>query len=127
MLKRFLTLALIGLVINLACATSVPATTAAEKETRFAEKVKAHISQLGIGPQARIEVKLRDNTKLKGYVSEIGEQYFVITNPATGAATPVPYPQVKQAKGNHLSSTAQGLILLGAIIAVGILVASQTR
>ncbi len=34
----------------------------AEKETRFAEKVKDGISKLGTGPDARIEVKLRDKT-----------------------------------------------------------------
>jgi hypothetical protein len=35
--------------------------------------VKEGIHKLGTGLDARIEVKLRDKTKLKGYVSEAGE------------------------------------------------------
>ena len=51
---------------------------------RFAEKVKAGIGKLGTGTDARIEVKLRDKTKLKGYVSESVEDSFVIVDEKTG-------------------------------------------
>jgi hypothetical protein len=47
------------------------AANTASKESIFVTKVKSDIAKLGIGPAARVEVKLRDNTKLKGYVSEV--------------------------------------------------------
>ena len=52
-----------------------------------------------MGKGALVRVKLRDGTKLAGYVSEANENSFVIVDSKTGAATNVPYPQVKQVKG----------------------------
>src|SRR5438067_2261831 len=78
-----------------------------DKAAREAEKVKAAISKLGTGPAARVEVKLKDRTKLKGYVSELNDYHFVVTDDKTGIATAVAYPQVKQVKGNNLSTGAK--------------------
>jgi hypothetical protein len=94
-----------------------------EKEIRFAEKVKAGISKLGTGTEARIEVKLRNKTKLKGYVTEAGEDSFVIVDEKTSATSRVTYSQVKQVKGNNLSKGAEiaigvGVILLPILIVV---------
>ena len=69
--------------------------------------------ELGTGPDARIEVRLRDKSKLKGYVSKVGEDSFVIADPKTGTETAVPYPAVTKATGKNLST--------GAIIAISIL------
>ena len=94
-------------------------TNVKSKEAKFAAKVKADIAKLGTGPEARIEVKLRDKTKLKGYVGEAGEDSFVIVDDRTGTHARVPYPQVKQAKGrNNLSGDKIGIILVIALIVV---------
>ena len=66
-----------------------------------AEKVKAAIAKLGTGFEARIEVRLQDKTKLKGYVSEANDDYFVVVDDNTGAPTQVAYSQVKQLKGKN--------------------------
>ena len=98
-----------------------PATaTDSEKETKLVEKVKAGITKLGTGPNARIEVKLRDKTKLRGYVSELSDGHFVVVDEKTGAATQVAYPQVKQVRGNNLSTGAK--IAIGIGIAVFIII-----
>jgi len=68
--------------------------------------------KLGTGKDARVKIKLRNGTKLKGYVSEINDESFFVVEDSTGATTEVPYPQTKQVKGNNLSS--------GAKIAIGI-------
>ena len=90
--------------------------TKEEKDAQFAEKVKQGISKLGTGVDARIEVKLRDKTRLKGYVSEAGEDSFVIVDAKTGAPSRVTYPQVKQVKGNNLSRAAEIAIGVGVIV-----------
>lgn len=112
MFKKYLTLALAVLVINLSLGVSVFAGRKADKEARFAEKVKASVARLGTGENARIEVKLKDGAKLKGYVSEIGDAGFVVTNAETKTATPVSYSNAKQVKGNNLSN--------GVYLAIGI-------
>jgi hypothetical protein len=72
MLKKVLFLVLVAFLLGIAGVTPAHAESKEQKETRFAAKVKG-IHKLGTGPDARIEVKLRDKTKLKGYVSEAGE------------------------------------------------------
>jgi hypothetical protein len=88
--------------------------------------VKKGISKLGTGAEARIEVKLRDKSKLKGYVSEAGEDSFVIVDEKTGATSTVTYLQVKHLKGNNLSTAAEiaigvGVILLPIVIVVALI------
>lgn len=89
-----------------------------EKAAELAARVKADIAKLGTGPDARIFVKLRDKTKVAGFVSQIGEDSFVITDLKNGATTTVPYPAVTQAKGKNLSTGATIAIAVG--IAVGV-------
>jgi hypothetical protein len=91
-----------------------------EQEARLIQKVKTAITKLGTGRDARVELKLHDKTKLKGYISEIGDQSFAVVDTKTGSATTVTYAQVKQVKGNNLSTGAA--IAIGIGIGVGILV-----
>jgi hypothetical protein len=98
----------------------VPAYAASkeEKEARFAEKVKTNILKLGIGESARVEVKLRDKTKLKGYISAANGESFTVTDSKTGTVTTVAYPQVKSVKGNNLSTGAKIAIGVGIVAAI---------
>jgi hypothetical protein len=129
MFKKLLSALLVGLLIQLACIQPASAATNPEKDARLAEKVKAGVAGLGTGPQAVIEVKLRDKTKLKGYISEATDDYFVVVD-ATGNPTQVAYPQVKSVKGNNLSTGAKiaiGVALIGGIFLVAILLLKQTK
>lgn len=122
MTRKLPALTLIVLLVNLLCVAPVTATTKPENKegnAKFAEKVKTEIAKLGTGPDARIEVSLRDKRKLKGYVSEADETHFAVVDAKTGAATKIEYPQVRKVKGNNLSTGAQ--IALGIAVAVGIL------
>lgn len=119
MFRKYVSLALVGLLLNLTFYSTAMANT--EKEAKFAEKVKANIAKLGTGQDAKIEIKLKDGTKLKGYVSEVKESSFIVMNEKTGMTSEVPYPQVKQVKGNNLSNgvkIAIGLIILILILAL---------
>lgn len=122
MFKKYLTLFLSILIINLSLGASVFAGTKGNKTAENAEKVKTRILKLGTGTDARIEVKLRDNTKLKGYVSEIKENSFVVIDDKTGNASEVPYPNAKQIKGNNLSTGVKIVIGVGIVLAVIILI-----
>lgn len=123
MLKKYLTLFLTILIINFSLGASVFAGTREEKEVKFVEKVKVNVAKLGTGKDARITVKLRDKTKLKGYVSEIKENSFVVVDDKTGKASEVPYPSAKQIKGNNLSTGAKIAIGVGIAVAIVIIVA----
>ena len=118
MLRRILSLALAASLLGVAGAKPAYADSKAEKEARFAEKVKAGISRLGTGTEARVELKLRDKRKLKGYISEAGADGFSVVDAKTGVATTVTYPQVQKVKGHNLSTGAKIAIGLGVAVAV---------
>ena len=116
MFRKLVTLLIVALVINLAGVRLVYADSKEEKQARFAEKVKANVLKLGSGESTRVRVKLRDQAKLEGYISDAGAETFTITNRKTGVATTVAYPQVKSVQGNNLST--------GAKIAIGVGIAA---
>ncbi|MCI0390788.1 MAG: hypothetical protein MOB07_18740 [Acidobacteria bacterium] len=109
-----------SLVLALFCAPSVFGESKAEKEEQRTEKVKAGIARLGIGNEARVKVKLRDGRKLAGYIKEAGDDSFVIADLKDGATITVPYPDVAQVKGHHLSKGAK-IAIISLSIAVGVL------
>jgi hypothetical protein len=118
MLKKVLSLSLVGWLFGMVALVPVEAKTDASKEARFAEQVKESIHKFGTGEAARVEVKLKDKTKLKGYVAEAGEAGFSVVDAKTGVATHVAYPQVQKVKGNNLSTGAKIAIGLSAVVAV---------
>ncbi|HJR07864.1 MAG TPA: hypothetical protein VJ842_11425 [Pyrinomonadaceae bacterium] len=125
MLKKVLSLVLAALIVNTAGASPVFAASKAEKEARFIEKVRVGVGKLGTGEKARVEVKLRDHTKLKGYVGEAGAESFVVVNAKTGAATTVPYAQVGQVRGNNYSTGVEIAIGIGLIVGIILLVVAS--
>jgi len=117
MWKKIASLAIVTTLIPDLCASSASASPKNEPNPKTVEKIHASILKLGTGPAARIEVKLRDKTKLKGYVDRVGDADFSIVDDKTGAATDVAYPQVKHVKGNNLSTGAKIAIGVVAFIA----------
>jgi hypothetical protein len=96
MLKRLARVVLAGLVLNFVCSAPVLAHGGQDKEAKRIAKVKKEIAELGTGPKAKVEVKLRDKTKRTGYVSAIGDEQFAVTDEKTNTATNVSYAQVEK-------------------------------
>ena len=116
MLRRICSVMLSALLLQ-AAAIPAFAATSAEKEAKRAEKVRTQLVKLGTGKDARVRVELRDKTKLEGYVSAADADTFTVTDNA-GKSTTVPYPQVKKAQGNNLSTGAK--IAIGVGIGAGV-------
>lgn len=106
------------LTFTLLCEQSVLAGSNSGERASLAQKVKAGIVKLGVGESSRVSLKLRDKTKVAGYVSEIGDESFVVTDLENGALTTVAYPDVVQVKGNNLSTRTK--VIIGVAIAVGV-------
>lgn len=125
MLKKYtaLTVALL-LALTLVGQRQALASSKAEKEARYTERVKAGILKLGVGRQARVTVKMNDKTKVVGYISEIQNEYFVVTDMNSAATTTLAYAGVTQVKGNNLSTGAKIAIGVGIAVAVIIILYS---
>ena len=105
-LRKYLSLVLVGSVLNLTFYSTAMANTV--QEARFAEKVKAKIAKLGVGSYIKVKVKLKDGTKLKGYVRAIKDSSFIVMNEKTATAIEVPYLQIKQFKGKDADKIFTG-------------------
>jgi hypothetical protein len=117
MTKRLISLTLALLLAHVGAA-AVSAKTKAEKDVELAGKVRQAVRSLGTGEQARVNVKLRDGSKLEGYVAGAGDSSFTVVSAKTGVARVVAYPQVGQVKGNNLSTGAKIAIGVGVVVAV---------
>lgn len=104
MFKQIVAETVIVFLLNLAFTPSALAFDKASKQAKLAAKVKKGIAKLGTGKDAKVKLKMKDGTKLKGYVSEINEASFTVTDPEIGTSTVVPYPSAKQVRGNNLST-----------------------
>ena len=104
------------LTLSTICQQTASANSKPYKDARFDQKIKAAIEKLGTGQSSQINIKLRDKTSLTGYVSEIGDTSFVVTDLKSAEATTVAYPEVVQVKGNNLSTRTK-IIIAAAVIA----------
>lgn len=114
-MQRNISLTLVVLLMQL---FFVYPTFAGTKEEKLAEKVKTGIAKLGTGPEAKIKVKLKDKTKIEGYITESNENQFVVMNSKTGQPVQVSYSNVKQVKGNNLSTGVKIIIGIAIVFAV---------
>lgn len=85
-LKRLLSLSLLAAICGSSFVVSAAVPNDDEKQ---AEKTRVEIRKLGTGPDAQVELELRDKTKVKGYVSEANENDFVVVDPNTKTSTTV--------------------------------------
>lgn len=125
MLRRSMILTIFVLFLNLVLSPSVWASGNTEKGIKLAEKVKTNISKLGTGANARIKLKLKDGTKIKGYISEVSEDSLVVQNEKTGLSERIAYTSVKQVKGNNLSTGVKIAIGVGIFILVIVIAATS--
>lgn len=115
---KSLSIMLMGLLVWTTCARASYAGPKQGQSGRRAEQVKSSLGKLGVGESARVEVKLRDGTRLKGYIREAGEDSFVVVDRQTGAARVVTFEQVDKIKGRGLSTGAKVAIGFGIAAAV---------
>jgi hypothetical protein len=114
MREKLRSLIVLSLLFSLVCYTSVRASSNPE------EDVKAAPAKPGAGPDARVEIKLLDKTKLKGYLSQLNDEHFMAAEGRDGAVTRIAYPQVQKSKGrNHLTGdTVLAIVILVVLFAV---------
>jgi hypothetical protein len=100
------------LVIYGLCLPELTRAQTAAKDLQSQGKIKAKVQELG---NTRVEVKLQDQTKLKGQVSSIDNDGFSITDAKSGVSQRVAYADVTEVKkaGGGLS-TKTWLIIGGA-------------
>jgi small nuclear ribonucleoprotein (snRNP)-like protein len=78
-----------------------------------AASVKARMQKIGVGDRTLVNVKLKDGTELRGYLSRIEDNSFTITDKNTKKATSASYGDVLSFARKGLSTTAKVVIIVG--------------
>ena len=94
------------------------------------EAVKSRVARLGVGAKAKATIRLKNGTKVKGYIAQADEEDFVVRDRKTDAPTTIRYADVLKVEDNKGHSTARNIAIgvavgVGAVLAViGILIST---
>ncbi len=117
MIRKYLSLVLIGLML---CGVNLHNVSARTRTDNALEKIKTDVYRLGIGKKSTVIVKLKDGTKIQGYISQTLEDSFDVIDAKTNQPTTVLYTNVVQIKKQGSSKGVK--TLLGVAIVAGIVV-----
>ena len=87
-------------------------------QTAAVEQTKIQVAKLGVGEKAKATITLKDGKKIKGYISRVGEEDFVVRDRKTDVPTTIRYADVAKIEGNRGHSTAKH-VGIGVGIGVG--------
>ncbi|HEX8423788.1 MAG TPA: hypothetical protein VF634_10275 [Pyrinomonadaceae bacterium] len=124
MKRKYLSFALVALLLQTfagvpsAAAAVVAKKTQAERDAQTVEQVKVKVARLGVGERARVTVKFKDGTKLKGYIAQGKEEEFIVRDRKTDEPRVVLYRDVARVESNRGHSTARN-IAIGTAVGVG--------
>ena len=129
MSKRIFSIMLSGMVLAAAfgvqpagAQTGNVGSQASAGDTQAIDKTRAKVQKIGIGKDARVEVKLRDNTKLKGYISASNQDSFTVTNKKTGASQIIVYADAVEVKKHGGGLSTRSWIIIGGVAAAVVIV-----
>ena len=115
MFRRAFAIMLSGILLATAFGFQ-PALAQTASDTQAVQKVRARVQKIGVGRNARVEVKLRDNTQLKGYISAADQDSFTVIDSKTGSTRTVSYADSSSVKKAGSGLSAKSWIILGAAV-----------
>ena len=111
MIKTHLAIALS--VILTAMSFGLPATATAQSTTEI-EKIRANVQTLAATKDSQVQVKFRDQTKLKGYIDSVEPVSFTLRDPKDGTSQSIAYSEIESvSKAGGGISTKTWLIVGG--------------
>ena len=111
MIKKHLAITLS--VILAALSFGLPATASAQSTAEI-EKIRARVQTLSTSKDSLVQVKFRDNTKVKGYIQSVEPISFTLKDPKDGTLQSIAYSEVDSvSKAGDGISTKTWLILGG--------------
>jgi hypothetical protein len=112
MLKKLFSIGLVVLLFHAGNSLLINDARANQNDAA-SDKVKVAVAKRGTGPKAKVTVKLKDQTKLKGYISNASTDSFTLSDSKTGQARTLAYSDVADLK-------KQGGLSLAAKIGIGV-------
>ena len=120
MLKRVLAIMLTAMLVTMAIGlrpVNAQSFQGAGPDDPRAGKGRLDVAKLGVGEKARVEVKLRDNNKVKGYIGEANEDSFTVVDSKNGSEQRIAYADVRKVNKAGGGFSTRSWIILGAAVA----------
>ena len=114
MIKTHLSIALSTILTAMSFA--FPATATAQSKTET-EKIRAKVQVLAASKDSQVQVKFRDQTKLKGYIGSVDPVSFTLRDPKSGNSQTVAYSEVESISKASGGISAKTLLIVGGIAA----------
>ena len=71
---------------------------------------------MGVGVNARVEVKLKDNSQFRGYISDASQDSFTVVERTSGSNKTVSYADASSVKKAGSGVSTKTWIILGAAV-----------
>lgn len=113
MFKRVLAIMLMGMLLAMTVGLQQANAQSGQNDPRVT-KVRTDVFKLGVGEKARVEVKLRDNSKLKGYILEAKADSFTVVDSENGYRQTIAYADVDKVKKAGSGFSTRSWLILGA-------------
>jgi len=125
MIKKYLSFALCCLLLVTANSSLISAQTKTDNDASSVAKIKATVIKRGTGEKKRVTVKMLDGMKLKGYISQSGEDTFTLTDSKTKQSNSIAYRDVAEVKNRLTKGDKIALgIVIGAAATAAVVVIS---
>ena len=119
MIKKYSSITLICLLLVTANFSLITAQTQTDKTASSIAKVKAAVLKRKTGKNKRVQVIMQNESELRGYISQTGEESFELTDSKTKQSRSIFYRDVKKVRGTGLSKTViTSLAVVGTVAAV---------
>ena len=106
-MKRILTLVLCFVLFHSILSTDALALAPAPQPSRQTIKVATAVARLGVSNDSLIALRLQDHTVLKGRLSSVDRDFFVLTDADSGLDQRVYYSAVARLAGMNLANGTQ--------------------
>ena len=122
MIKKLLSFSLICLLFVVSTGSLASAQTNTKNTDSATAAIKADVVKRGTGEKTRVEVKMLDGTKRKGYISQAGDDSFTLADSNTNQTISIAYADVAQVRKSGSKGDKIALWIIGGAAAVGAVV-----
>jgi small nuclear ribonucleoprotein (snRNP)-like protein len=116
LIKKYFAFLLSVFIVTLSVTPYVSAQTSVE-----VEKTRSKVQQLSAESDKKVEVKLRDNTKYKGYITAVDRDSFTFSDEKTSQTQKFAFSEVQSVKKSGGGISTKTWLIIGGVAAGSII------
>jgi hypothetical protein len=110
MLRTLLSFVLVGL-LTLGLNTAPVMAAQGNDDAKAVDNLRLKVAKVGVGEKARVTVRMKDGTKIKGIITQAGTDDFSVRDGKTGDPRIILYRDVARIEDNRGHSTLRNVLI----------------